>query len=155
MAIVEGAGGKYGAYFVQELHDPHAGSPAFQEMYRRFSHRIRWIDDALVPGAMQMNTAWYYAVPECDPVFPEHVHDEDELVGFFSGDPKHPDDLDGELTFTIDGEEHLITKSTLIFLPSGLPHGQMRILRVGRPIFHFSVMRGGRYNNGAYEMGDE
>lgn len=155
MAIIEGAGGEYGKYFVQELHDPNAGTPEFQEMYKRFSHRILWIDDKLVPGSMQMNTAWYYAVPERDPVFKEHVHDDDEIVGFFSSDPENPNDLDAELTFTVNGEEHLITKSTLIFLPGGLPHGQIRILRVGRPIFHFSLMRGGEYNNGAYDTGDD
>ncbi|MGI6218093.1 MAG: hypothetical protein ACOYIK_10850 [Coriobacteriales bacterium] len=155
MAVIEGAGGKYGKYIMQELHDPNPGTPEFQEMYKKFSHRILWIDDKLVPGSMQMNTAWFYAVPERDPVFEEHVHDDDELVGFFSSDPDNPNDLDAELTFTIDGEEHLITKSTIIFLPGGLPHGQIRIKRVGRPIFHFSLMRGGEYNNGAYDMGDE
>ncbi|MGI6590915.1 MAG: hypothetical protein ACOX1O_04800 [Eggerthellaceae bacterium] len=150
MVIVEGTEGMYGKYFVQQLHDPHTGTPEFQEMYRRFSHRILWIDDNVVPGAMQMNTAWYYAVPERNPVFPEHVHDDDELIGFFGSDPDNPNDLNAELTFSVNGEEHLITKSTLIFLPGGLPHGQIRILRVDRPIFHFSLMRGGTYNGGAY-----
>ena len=61
--------GKYGCYIIQDLQDPHAGTPEFQEMYKRFSHRILWIDNHVCPGAFQMNTAWYYAVPEMDPVF--------------------------------------------------------------------------------------
>jgi hypothetical protein len=155
MNVVEGTGGEYGKYYIQELHDPNPGTPEFQAMYKKFSHRILWIDDKVCPGAFQMNTAWYYAVPERDPVFEEHTHDDDEIVGFFSADPEHPYDLDAELTFSINGEEHIITKSTLIFCPAGVPHGQIRIKRVGFPIFHFSVVTGKEYNNGAYDMGDE
>ena len=151
MAIIEGAGGEYGKYFVQELHDPNAGTPEFQEMYKKFSHRILWIDDKLVPGSMQMNTAWYDAVPERDPIFMEHSHDDaDELIGFIGSDPSNPNDLGGEIEFSLDGEAHLLTKSTIIFAPAGIKHNPMRILRVDRPIFHFSVVTESEYNGAAY-----
>ncbi len=80
----EGGNGKY---IIQDLHEPDMGSAEFTAMYRKFSNRILWIDDNVLPGAFQMNTAWYYAVPERDPVFEEHVHDYDELIGFFGSNP--------------------------------------------------------------------
>ena len=148
--------GKYGCYIIQDLHDPHAGTPEFQEMYKRFSHRILWIDDHVCPGAFQMNTAWYYAVPEKDPVFEEHVHEYDELIGFFGSDPEDPYNLHAELEVTINGEEHRITRSSLIFCPAGMPHMRLSIKRVDRPIFHFSVVTGPEYKGGAYgESGEE
>ena len=49
----------------------------------------------------------------------------------------------------LDGEEYTITRSSLIFLPPELPHA-IRILRVDRPIFHFSVVTEARYNGSAY-----
>lgn len=142
--------GPMGKFIVQDLQAPQTGTPEFQEMYKRFSHRILWMDSNVCPGAFQMNTAWYYAVPEKDPVFEEHSHEADELIGFFGSDPDNPYDLGGEIVVTLDGEEHRLTKSSLIFCPSGMPHMQMSIRRVDRPIFHFSVVTSGKYDNGAY-----
>ena len=120
-------------------------------MYEKFSRRILWMDGNVVPGAFQMNTAWYYAVPERDPVFEEHVHDYDELIGFFGSDPENPYDLGAEMEVTINGERHLLTKSSLIFAPAGLPHMRISIKRVDRPMFHFSVVMNPEYKGGAYE----
>ncbi len=142
--------GSLGRYIIQDLQAPEIGTPEFREMYERFSHRILWIDGNVCPGAFQMNTAWYYAVPEKDPVFDEHSHEADELIGLFSGDPDDPYDLHGEIIMKLDGEEHRITKSSLIFCPSGMPH-QMRVLRVDKPIFHFSVVTSPLYGNEAYD----
>mgnify|MGYP002626327515 FL=1 len=140
MAILNNESGKYVANFVQ--HSPGPGmDPDFKKIYDKFAKRILWMDGEVVPGAFQMNTAWYSAVPERDPIFTEHVHDDaDELVGFFSSDPNDPYNLGGEIEYTIDGEAHLLTRTTMIFLPHGVVHNPMRILRVDRPIFHFSVV---------------
>ena len=143
--------GEKGRYILQELHDPNMGTPEFQEMYKKFSHRILWIDDKVMPGSFQMNTAWYYAVPEKDPVFEEHEHEYDELIGFFGSNPEDPYDLGAELEVTIDGEKHLLTRTSLIFCPAGMKHMPLSIKRVDRPIFHFSIVVGPEYNGGAYK----
>jgi len=39
----------------------------------------------------------------------------------------------------------------MVFIPGGVRHMPMRILRVDRPVFHFSIMAGQEYNGGAYE----
>lgn len=147
MAILNSESGKYANLIVQDA----AGAPAmpadFKPIYDGFAERIAWIDGNVVPGAFQMNTAWYSAVPERDPIFEEHVHDDcSELVGFLGSDPENPGDLGGEIEFTIDGEPHLLTRSSIIFLPPGVPHNPMRILRVDRPILHFSVVNTNVYD---------
>lgn len=144
-------GGEYSSYIVQDLQAPITGTPEFQEMYKKFSHRILWMDGNVVPGAFQMNTAWYYAVPEKDPVFEEHAHDSDELIGFFSSDPENPYDLGAEIEVSINGERHLLTRSTILFVPANMPHMPMRILKVDRPVFHFSVVTSHLYGNEAYK----
>ena len=90
--------GEYARYFVQDLSEPEtftSAPPEYQEMYKKFSQRILWIDDKLVPGAFQMNTAWWFKVPERDPVFLEHCHDDtSEIIGLFGSDmndPQHHD----------------------------------------------------------------
>jgi len=39
----------------------------------------------------------------------------------------------------------------MIFAPAGMPHMQIRILEVTRPMFHFSVVTGGKYDGGSYK----
>lgn len=153
MAILNNESGKYAANIVQDAHGAPTMDAAFKVIYDKFSHRIVWVDGNVVPGAFQMNTAWYDAVPDRDPIYFEHVHDDaDELIGFIGSDPSNPTDLGGEIEFTIDGEPHLLTKSSIIFAPAGLPHNPMRILRVDRPIFHFSVVTSNLYDgSGTYK----
>ena len=142
-------GGKYAKYFLQTLQNPPMDAE-FKKIYEKFAHRILWIDGSLVPGAFQMNTAWYCKVPERDPIFTEHVHaDTSELIGFFSSDESDPYDLGGKIEFSIEGEPHLLTRSTMIYVPAGLKHNPMRILEVKRPIFHFSVVMQDHYDGEA------
>ena len=149
MVILNNESGKYARNIVQTPITPQM-DPEFKAIYEKFAHRIVWIDGERVPGAFQMNTAWYSAVPERDPIFMEHVHeDADELIGFFGSDPDDPSNLNGEIEFSIDGERHLLTKSSIIFAPAGVVHNPMRILRVDKPIFHFSVVTSRMYDGEA------
>jgi hypothetical protein len=144
--------GEYGKYIIQELKEPaHTGSAEFKEMYKKFSNRILWIDNNVIEGATQMNTAWYYAVPEIDPVFEEHVHDYDEIIGFYGSNPDDKYDLGAELEVGINGEMHKLTRTSLLFIPAGLKHMPLSIKRVDRPIFHFSLVTGPEYIGGAYK----
>ena len=127
-----------------------AGVPDFS-MYGNL-RRVLWMDSGVVPGAFQMNTAWYFKVPEKDPVFEEHVHDFDEIIGFFGSDPEDPYNLHAELEVGIGGETYTLTRTSMIFVPGGLRHMPLWIKRIDRPIFHFSVVMNQRYEgDGVYK----
>jgi hypothetical protein len=143
--------GKYGKYIIQDLKDPNAGTPEFRAMYKKFAKRILWLDNNVVEGAFQMNTSWYFAVPERDPVFDEHTHDYDELIGFFGSNPDDQNNLNAELELAIDGEWHTITRTSMIYIPANISHMPLSIKRVDRPIFHFSILIGPEYIGGAYK----
>jgi len=70
----------------------------------------------------------------------EHVHENAEILGFYGTNPDDPYDLGGEIEVVINGEIHVLTKSSLVFLPGGLPHCPLTITKVDRPIFHFSIV---------------
>ena len=90
MAILNNESGKYAGNFVQVSPGP-GMDPEFKAIYDKFAKRIMWMDGSVCPGAFQMNTAWYFGVPERDPIFDEHCHDDtSELVGFFSSDMNNP-----------------------------------------------------------------
>ncbi|QEM67742.1 hypothetical protein FO488_05955 [Geobacter sp. FeAm09] len=147
--VVVNDGGEYGKYVIQKLQDPNLGSPEFKAMYKKFSNRILWLDGKVVKGAgIQMNTAWYFAVPAKDPVFEEHVHDYDEVVGFYGSNPDDPYDLGGEIEVSINGEKHLINRTTMLYIPAGVKHMPLSIKKVNRPIFHFSIVANKEYGSG-------
>jgi hypothetical protein len=152
MSISNVDSGEFAKYIVQDLQEPaDTGTPEFKEIYKRFAKRILWMDGDVCPGAFQMNTAWYKDVPARDPIFLEHKHPYDELIGFFGSDPERPYDLNAEIEFSIEGEAHLLTKSSMIFVPGGLRHNPMRILKVDKPVFHFSVVMNPSYDgSGTY-----
>ena len=147
--------GEYGKYVLNKLILPMPqGSPESIKNYERYAKRVLWMDGNTTPGAFQLNASWYkkpnmYLIDEADDktvaFFKPHTHEADEIVAFFSSDPEDQNNLGGEIIFYIGGEKHIITKSTLIFLPAGLEHGPLFIQKVDRPIFHFSCVTQSTY----------
>ena len=160
MDIVYNTEGKYGGQIVQELKLPASHSaPEAVKLYSRFGRRIHWIDTNVVPGSFQMNTSLYLKPTkgQYDDVPAEekakylsfdvpHVHDNDEILGFYGTNLDDPYDLGGEIEIEIDGELHILTKSSLIFLPGGMPHCPLAVTKVDRPIFHFSIVMDPQYS---------
>jgi len=146
MTYENNTGGEYAKLYVQDLQTPPGMlTPEFEKLYNSFAQRILWMDGNVCPGAFQMNTAWYKSVPERDPIFPEHEHAYDEILGFFGSNPDDPYDLGGVVEFAINDENHRLTRSTMVFLPGGIKHGPVRVLKVDAPIFHYSVVMNAEY----------
>jgi hypothetical protein len=131
---------------VQELHEPGIIDADFKALYGLFAKRILWIDGNEVPGAFQMNTAWYKKAQPRDPLFEEHVHDYDELIGFFGSDPEDPYNLHAVIELTLDGVAHRLDKTSMIFVPGGMKHNPLRLLEVEQPIFHFTIVTSPEYS---------
>lgn len=138
--------GEYGGYIVQTLEAP-PFSPGFAEMYKQWANRLLWMDGKVVPGAFQMNMAWYHSAPDFRPLYKhdEHVHENDEIIGFIGSNPDDPYDLGGVIEIGINGELHRLTKSTMIFIPGGMKHLPLSIISLERPILHFSVLMNSEY----------
>lgn len=134
---------KYGKQIVTELKAPKT-DPETAAKYATFAKRILWLDDKVVDGAFQMNCSWYFHSSESYGAG-RHWHDCDEIIGFFGGNPSDPHDLGGEIEFWLEDEQHILTKSCLIFVPKGMKHCPLIIRRVDRPIFHFSTVTDPQY----------
>jgi hypothetical protein len=74
-----------------------------------------------------------------------HSHDFDEVLGFLGSDWGNQGELNGEIELWLEDEKYVLTKSSLIFIPRGLKHLPLRVLRVDRPILHFSMTNEGTY----------
>jgi hypothetical protein len=134
---------KTSKYVVTELKMPEHQQKIAAD-YAEYATRILWMDDRVVEGAFQMNTAWYLRAANTLEDKP-HVHDSDEIIGFFGSDPDHPHDLGGEIEIWLEDDKHVIDKSAMIFVPAGMVHCPLVLTRVDRPIFHFTAVTGHRY----------
>ena len=134
---------KYGKYIVTELKIPPEKQKIAAE-YSKYATRILWMDENVVDGAFHMNTAWYLK-SATTVESTSHVHDTDEIIGFFGNNPKDPYDLGGEIEIWLEDEKHIITRTAMLFVPAGMKHCPLILRRVDRPIFHFTTVTGGRY----------
>ena len=161
MTVNHNSEGTYAKYVMQDLRlPPEHASPEAVAKYERggAKKRVHWMDGVNTPGAWQLNTSWFLAPnraillgsadapTEPNEEWKPHVHDVDEMLLFTGSDPENPWDLGGEIEMLIGGEVYILTKSSLIFLPAGLPHTTPLINRVDRPIFHFSTVLNAQYN---------
>jgi quercetin dioxygenase-like cupin family protein len=136
------AKGKYDKYVVQTLKAPF--SKEVMEAYSKVATRVLWMDDKVVPGAFQMNCSWYRKPIPKGP--PAHTHDVDEIVGFYGNDPDDPYNLHGEVEFWLGDQPQRITKTAMVFIPAGLKHSPLTVVRCDRPIIHFSVIPTGQWS---------
>jgi hypothetical protein len=134
---------KYGKYIVSELQIPES-KKKIAEFYSTYARRILWMDDSVVEGAFHMNTSWFRKASTTTENEP-HSHDSDEIIGFFGSNADDPYDLGGEIEIWLEDEKHILTRSSLLFIPAGMKHCPLIIRRVDRPIFHFTVVTGGQY----------
>ena len=145
--------GLYGKYIIQEsILPPFMETPKEREGYYEIGRRrILWLDDKAAPGGgFSMNSTWIVhadrdiqlareAADDTSELGKPHSHEGNEILGFLGSNPDDPSDLGGEVEIFIEGEQHILTKSTYIYLPAGVKHVPLYINRVDRPIFHFFI----------------
>lgn len=110
------------------------------------SHFMMWLGDAVVKGSPYTEAVWLWpAAARPEGGFPRHVHDHDEVLGFFGTDTGNVLDLGGEIELWLEDEKYLLTKSCLVYVPGGMAHCPIVFKRIDRPIFHFLMVTGGEY----------
>jgi hypothetical protein len=139
---------KYGKYIITE---PKAGLtlPSYRVDPKKDSResvvkRLLFLDKEVVEGAFYCEVFWYMHATE-EPRTLAHTHDYDEVAAYIGSNPDDPRDLGGEIEFWLEDEKHMLTKSSLIFIPKGMVHSPTYIRRVDRPIFHFTTGQGKMY----------
>jgi hypothetical protein len=134
---------KYQKYILTDLKLPEE----IQEMapeYNERATRILWLEDWIIKGAPSIITSWYWKATEIEGT-PSHTHDFDEVLGFFGSDTQNPRDLGGEVEFWLEDEKYILKNSCLIFVPRGLRHCPLRVVKVDRPIFFLAVSTTSKY----------
>ena len=122
--------------------------PVFRE---NEATRLMYLDKTVLEGAFYMECAWFWPGdwPEGknwnEDAVKAHTHDYGEIIAFYGSNPDDPEDLCGEVELWIEGKQNIADKSFTAFVPAGIEHCPLKILRVDRPIFHFSTGQGKSY----------
>jgi hypothetical protein len=137
--------GKYAKYIITKL-APREEAPWTPVFKPDEVTTVLYLADQVIKGAFYVETAWFRPPLAASGTRGQsHQHDFDEVLAFFGSDPGNPQDLGAEMEFQINGENHLINSSCLIFIPRQTPHGPPIFRRIDRPLFHFACGTGKDY----------
>ncbi len=142
---------KYGKYIITEpkewppelLARMAEGRAARQSTTK--STRLMSVDSEILPGFFYVDCAWLWSGGEEEVGGEAHTHDFDEVIGFVGSNRDDPHDLGGEVVIYLDGKREVLTKTSLIFVPAGVPHCPYYFKRVDRPIFFVTISPSGKY----------
>jgi hypothetical protein len=147
---------KYGKYIISTLKMPKVEAawspPNLGAVGKGKGGRVLYLDSDVAPGAFYMECVWVLPRPAGAPApggrtvgTEPHSHDYDEVIAFIGTDLNDPYDLGAEVELWLGDEKHIITKSSLVFIPAGLKHCPLTFLRVDRPVFHYTTGPGKMY----------
>jgi hypothetical protein len=118
---------KYGKYFIQEPVEIGKFAPCMRYSSdfpdTNFTIRLHFIDG---PWLMEDKP---------------HAHDFDQFSCFIGGNPRDIRDFGAEVEFFIgeEQEKHVITTTTILYIPRGLIHAPLHFKKVARPIIFINI----------------
>jgi hypothetical protein len=125
---------KYGKYFVTECTKPRpeswgpVGSGSFN----------MWRVEETFPQSNISGSGVYFTKPHLM-VSTTHVHDCDEHLFFLGTNFEDMNDFDAEIELYMgeEGEKHIITVPTIVYVPARMIHCPLNFTRINKPVFFF------------------
>jgi hypothetical protein len=79
-----------------------------------------------------------------------HKHEFPQYLHFFSADPDDQRMFDAEIEITlgedeVNGEKHIITRPTALYIPAGIYHGPLNFKVINKPVAFVDIAVAGEY----------
>ena len=139
-------------YFVTDLVNTNMlDAPWNPDFSAEAGTRLLAMDSRIKKGAFYMELAWFWpgkwpAEIGTKGTVKPHDHPFDEAIAFVGTNFDEPYSLGGEVELWVDGKQNILDRSFVAFIPAGIVHCPLRILKIERPIFHFTAGMGHNYN---------
>jgi hypothetical protein len=132
--------GKYGKYLVDA---PIMRSVAFPQITQPQVNIFG--GDHL--GGVKFTMNWSYLTEPFAMTPDTHSHDFDQVICVLGGDPMNIREFGGEVEmfFGEELERHVITSPTYIYVPAGVVHYPLNILKINKPIMYMDFPLTARY----------
>jgi hypothetical protein len=121
---------KYSKYFLHELPEEQR-----KKGFGRMPSMVAYTDNDIIEGSKYFSAMIMGEEATKGAGHGPHIHQDPELLVALGTDPANPKDLgaDMEMCMGPEMESHIITESTMIWIPAKFVHCPFRILKVRRP----------------------
>jgi len=121
---------KYDKYFLHKLPD--------EQRFKGFGKMpsmVAFTDKDIIEGSKYFSVMVMGPEAAKHPGHGPHIHDDPELLVALGTDMENPRDLGAKMEMCMgpEMESHIITESTMIWIPAKFVHAPFRILEVTRP----------------------
>ena len=100
--------------------------PEFPVANRQGPSSMTLMSKNLVPECnIYIECGWVWGMPDPNPHIFEHNHGFEELVLHCGADHEHPEDLGGEIEFSVGGQPLKVDKTSMVFVPQSVSHGPL------------------------------
>jgi hypothetical protein len=113
------------------------------------------VDSEIIKDMFYVDCVWLWQGTSEDRVEEPHVHDFDEVIAFIGSNRDDPHDLGGKITIWLDGEQHVLDKTCLIFVPAGASHCPVIFNRIDRPVFWATISPSTKYTRTSAKNGEK
>jgi hypothetical protein len=137
-------GSRYARYIITEPAPHFPSNPAMRRApppkpTAKTSHIVS-LDSNVSPGAFYVDFVWIWSGDMT--MSPQaHTHDFDEMVGIigYPADRDNPREIGNEVSIVLGEDKYPISRSSLIYVPKGLPHCPIAFNNITRPVLCFTI----------------
>ncbi len=103
------------------------------------STHVLKVDQNRLQDFFAVDCYWFWRSAPNQIVDGSRTSDRNQVIGLVGANPADPPSLAGEMTVWVDGKKNILNKSSLIFVPAGVPFGPVQINHMEHPIFYSSI----------------
>jgi hypothetical protein len=103
------------------------------------STHVMKVDHNRLKDFFAVDCSWFWRSDPDQIIDGTRISEADQVIGFVGALPEDPPSLAGELTVWVDGEKNILKKSSLIFVPAGVPFGPVQINHMEQPICYITI----------------
>jgi hypothetical protein len=100
------------------------------------STRVLKVDQNRLEDFFSVDCTWFWRSNANQIVDITSISDRNQVIGLIGADPENPFSLAGEMTIWVDGQKNILNKSSLVFVPAGVPFGPVQINHIEHPVFY-------------------
>jgi hypothetical protein len=97
------------------------------------------VDQYRLKDFFSVDCTWFWRSSPDQVVDGIRISDANQVIGLVGAFAEDPFSLGGEITILVDGKKNSLNKSSLIFVPAGVPFGPVQINHMEHPIFYTSI----------------
>ncbi len=97
------------------------------------------VDQNRLEDFFAVDCTWFWRSEPNQIVDGTRISDANQVIALVGADPANPPSLAAEMTVWLDGQKHTLTRSSLIFVPAGVPFGPVEINHLEHPICYAAI----------------